>query len=226
MGIPNHLTCLLRNLYAGQEATVRAGTTDWLQIGKWVRQGCILSPCLLNLYAEYVMRDARLDEAQTGIKIAGRNISNHRYADDTILMAEKWRRTKEPLDENERREWKSWLKTQHSENEDHGIWSHHLMANRWETMETVREFSFLGFKTTADGNCSHEIKRFLLLGRKAVTKKQRHYFADKGSSSQSYGFSSNHVWMWELDYKEIWALKNWCFWTVVLKIPWTARRSN
>ena len=90
MGIPNHLTCLLRNLYAGQEATVRSRheTTDWFQIGKGVRQGCILSPCLFNLYAEYIMRNARLDEAQTGTKIAGRKINNLRYTDDTTLMAE------------------------------------------------------------------------------------------------------------------------------------------
>uniref|UniRef100_A0AC11DJH8 Uncharacterized protein n=3 Tax=Ovis aries TaxID=9940 RepID=A0AC11DJH8_SHEEP len=90
MGIPDHLTCLLRNLYAGQEATVRTGhgTTDWFQIGKGVHQGCILSLCLFNLYAEYIMRNAGLEEAQAGIKIAGRNISNLRYADDTTLMAE------------------------------------------------------------------------------------------------------------------------------------------
>ena len=90
LGIPDHLACLLRNLYAGQEATVRIGhgTMDWFQIGKGVHQGCILSPCLFNLHAEYIMRNARLDEAQTGIKIAGRNISNLRYADDITLMAE------------------------------------------------------------------------------------------------------------------------------------------
>ena len=90
MGIPDHLTCLLRNLYAGQEATVRTGhgTTDWFQIGKGVREGCILSPCLFNLYAEYIMRIAGLEETQAGIKIAGRNINNLRYADDTTLMAE------------------------------------------------------------------------------------------------------------------------------------------
>uniref|UniRef100_A0AC11E9U7 Uncharacterized protein n=4 Tax=Ovis aries TaxID=9940 RepID=A0AC11E9U7_SHEEP len=90
IGIPDHLTCLLRNLYAGQEATVRTGhgTTDWFQIGKRICQGCILSPCLFNLYAEYIMRHAGLEEAQAGIKIAGRNISNLRYADDTTLMVE------------------------------------------------------------------------------------------------------------------------------------------
>ena len=91
MGIPDHLTCLLRNLYAGQEETVRTrfGTTDWFQTGKGVRQGCILSPCLLNFYAEYIMRKDRLDEAQAAISIAGRNINNRRYADDTTLMAER-----------------------------------------------------------------------------------------------------------------------------------------
>ena len=90
MGIPDHLTCLMRNLHSGKEVTVRTrhGTTDWFQIGKGLRQGCILSPCLFNLYAEYIMQNARLDEAQAGIKIAGRNINNLRYADDNTLMAE------------------------------------------------------------------------------------------------------------------------------------------
>ena len=90
MGIPDHRTCLLRNLYAGQEAAIRIGqgTTDWFQIGKGVRQGCILSPCLLNFYAEYIMRNAGLEEAQAGIKISGKNINNLRYTDDTSLMAE------------------------------------------------------------------------------------------------------------------------------------------
>ena len=90
MGIPEHLTCLLRNLYAGQEATIRTGhgTTDWFQIGKRVRQGCVLSPCLFNLYAEYIMRNVGLDEAQAGIQIARKNTNNLRYVDDTTLMAE------------------------------------------------------------------------------------------------------------------------------------------
>ena len=106
MGIPDHLTCFLRNLCAGQEVGVRTGhgTTDWFQIGKEVRQGCILSPCLFNLYAEYIMRNAGLDEAQAGTKIARKNISNLRYADDTTLIGRKQRRTQEPLDESGRGE--------------------------------------------------------------------------------------------------------------------------
>ena len=106
MGIPDHLTFLLRNLYAGQEATVRPGhgTTDWLQIRKGICQGCILSPCLFNLYAEYIMRNIGLDEAQAGIKMAGRNINNLKYADDTTLMAESKEELQEPLDESERGE--------------------------------------------------------------------------------------------------------------------------
>ena len=106
MGIPDHLTYILRNLYAGQEATVRTvhGTTNWLQTGKGVRQGCILSPRLFNFYAEYIMRNTGLEEAQAGIKIAGRNINHLRYADDTTLMAESEEELKKPLDESERGE--------------------------------------------------------------------------------------------------------------------------
>ena len=142
------------------------GTTDWFQIRKGVRQGCILSPYLFNLYAEY-MRNAGLEEAQAGIKIARRNINNLRYSDDTTLMAE-WRGTKNPLDESESGEWKSWPKAQHSENKDHGIWSHLFMQIDGEIVETVSDFIFLGSKITADGDCSHEIKRRLLLGRKVM----------------------------------------------------------
>ena len=170
MGIPDHLTCLLRNRHAGQEATVRTGhgTTDWFQIGKGVHQGCILSPCLFNLYAEYIMRNAGLEEAQAGIKIARRNINNLKYADDTILLAE-----------NE--ELKSLLMKVKEESEEVGlklnIQKTKIMAScpitSWqidgETMETVRNFIFLGSKITTDGDCSHEMKRCLLLGRKVMT---------------------------------------------------------
>ena len=132
MGIPDHLTYLLRNLYAGQEATVRTryATIDWFKIGKGVRQGCILSPCLFNLYTEYIMQNTSLNEALCAIKTAERNISNLRYADDIILIGTSQRWTKEPLDEGERREWKAVLK-QHSKNEYRAIWSHHFKANSW-----------------------------------------------------------------------------------------------
>ena len=132
MGITDHLTFLLRNLYVGQEATVRTGhgTTDWFQIGKGVRQGCILSPCLFNFYAEYIMRNPGLDEAQVGIKIAGRNINNLRYADDTTLMAESEEELKSLLMKVKVESEKVGL-AQYSENQDHGIWSHHFMGNRW-----------------------------------------------------------------------------------------------
>ena len=119
--------------FAGQEATVRTGhgTTDWFQIGKGARQGCILSPCLFNLYAEYIMRNAGLEETQAGIKIAGRNVNNLRYADDTTLMAESEEELKSFLMKVKVESEKSGLKAQHSENEDHGIRSHHFMGNRW-----------------------------------------------------------------------------------------------
>ena len=118
MGIPDHLTCLLRNLYAGQEATVTTGhgTTDWFQLGKGVLQGCILSPCLFNLYAEYITRNSGLEEAQAGIKIAGRNINHLRYADDTTLMAESEEELKILLMKVKEKSQKCWLKAQHSEN--------------------------------------------------------------------------------------------------------------
>ena len=171
MGVPDHLTCLLRNLYAGQEATVRTehGTTDWFQIGKGVCQGYLLSPCLFNLYAKYIMTNAGLNEAQAGIKIAARNINNLRYADDTTLMAES------------EEELKSLLMKVKEESDNVGlklnIQKTKIMASgpitSWdmdgETVETVRDFIFLGSKITADGDCSHEIKRCLLLGRKVMT---------------------------------------------------------
>ena len=144
MGIPDHPTCFVRNLYAGQEATVRAGhgTTDWFQIGKEVHQGCILSPCLFDLYADYIMRNAGLEEAQAGIKIAGRNINNLKYADDTTLMAES------------EEELKSLLMKEKEESEKVGLKLHiqntKIMASSpitsWEidgeTLETVADFIF------------------------------------------------------------------------------------
>ena len=167
MGIPDYLICILRNLYAGQEATVRAGyeTTDWFQIRKGVCQGCILSPCLFNFYAEHIMGNAGLDEAQAGIKMPGRNINNLRYADDTTLMAES-------------AELKSLLMKEESEKVGLklNIQKTKIMVSgpitSWEidgeTAETVTDFILGGLKTTADGDCSHEVKRCLLLGRKVM----------------------------------------------------------
>ena len=168
MGIPDHLTCLLRNLYAGQAATVRTGhgTTDWFQIGKGVHQGCILLPCLFTLCEEYIIQNARLDEAQAEIKITGRNINNLRYADDNTLMAE----SKEEL--------KSLLMKVKEESENVGlklnIQKTKIMASgsitSWQIDgETVADFISLGSKITADGECSHEIQRHSLLARKVMT---------------------------------------------------------
>ena len=171
MGIPDHLNCLLRNLHAGQEPTLRTGhgTTDWFQIRKGVHQGCILSPCLFNFYAEYIMWNGRLDEAQAGIMIAGRNINNLRYADDTTLMTEREEELKSLLMKLKEKSEKVGLKLNNQKTK--------IMASGpitpWqidrETIETVTDFILLGSKITADCDCSHEIKRCLLPGRKAMT---------------------------------------------------------
>ena len=169
--VSDHLACLLRNLYAGQEATVGTGRgrVDRFKIEKGVRQGCILSPCLFNLYAEHITRNVWLDEAQAGIKIARRNINNLRYADDTTLMGAS------------EEELKSLLMKVKEESEKAGfkpnIQKTKIMASgpiiSWqineETVETVTDFIFWDSKITADGDCSHEIKRPLLFGRKVMT---------------------------------------------------------
>ena len=171
MEIPDHLTCLLRNLYAGQEAAVRTGheTMDCFKIGKGVCQGCILSPCLFNLYAEYIMRNARLDEAQAGIKMARRNINNFRYADDTTLMAESEEELKSLLMKVKEESEKAGFKLNSQKTKIMAYCPITSWQIHGETMETVTDFIFGGLKITADGNCTHEIKRHLLLGRKAMT---------------------------------------------------------
>ena len=172
------------------------------------------------------MRNTGLEEAQAGIKIARGNINNlicrwhHPYG-------RKWRGTQKPLDESERGEWKSWLKTQHSENLDHGNIQKTKIITSWqidgETVETVTDFILGGFKITADGDCSHEIKRCLLLGRKVMTnldsilKSRDITLPTKVCLVNAMDISSSHVWMGELNYEESWAPKNWCFWTVVLE---------
>ena len=161
----------MRNLYVGEEATVRTehGATDWFQIGKRVRQDCILSPCLFNLYAEYIMQTAGLDEAQAVIKIAGKSINNLRYTDDTTLMAESEEELKSLFVKVKEESEKAGLKL--------NIQKTKIMASgpitSWQidgkTMETVTDFIFWGSKIIPDGDCSHEIKRCLLLGKKATT---------------------------------------------------------
>ena len=161
----------MRNLYAGQEVTVRTrhGMTNRFQIGKGVCQDCILSSCLFNLYAEYIMRNAGLEEAQAGIKIVGRNINNLRYADDTTLMTEREEELKNLLIKMKEESENVGLKL--------GIQKTRIMASgpitSWqidgETVKTVTDFIFLDSKTTADGDCSHEIKRLLPFGRKVMT---------------------------------------------------------
>ena len=170
MGIPDHLTCLLRNLHAGQEVTVRTGhrTRDWFQIGKGGHQGCILSPCLFNLYAEYIMWNARLDEAQAGIKIAGRNINNLRRTDDTTLMAESEEELRSLLMKAKEESEKAGLKLNIKNNEDHGIQSHSFMANRWGNNENSDRLSFGRLQNHCKWWLQHEIKRRLLLGRKVM----------------------------------------------------------
>ena len=234
IGIPDHLTCLLRNLYAGQEATVRTGhgTTDWFQLGK----GCILSPCLFNLYVEYIMRNAGLEEAQAGIKIAGRNINNLRYADDTTLMAESEEELKSLFMKVKEESEKVRLKL--------NIQKTKIMAsgpiNSWkidgETVETVTDFIFLGSKITEDGDCSHEIKRCLLLGRKVMTH------LDNMLKSRDIAFPTNACLVKVMVFPVVmyrsksWTIKKvegqridafelWC-WRRLLRVPWTARRFN
>uniref|UniRef100_A0A8B9W1P3 RNA-directed DNA polymerase n=1 Tax=Bos mutus grunniens TaxID=30521 RepID=A0A8B9W1P3_BOSMU len=238
MGIPEHLTCLLRNLYAGQEATLRTGhgTTDWFQIGKGVCQGCILSPCLFNLYAEYTMRNAGLEEAQAGIKIAGRNINNLRYADDTTLMAESEEELKSVLMKVKEESEKVGLKL--------SIQKTKIMASgpitSWEidgeTVEIVSDFIFLGSKITVDGDCSHEIKRHLLLGRKVMTNldsilKSRDIILPtkvhpvKAMVFPIFMYGCESWTIKKAESQRIDAFELWCC-RRLLRAPWTARRSN
>ena len=227
----DHLTCLQRNLYAGQEATARTRhrTTDWFQIGKRVCQGFKLSPCLFNFYVK-----RQTGWIQAGIKVARRNINNLRFADDTILIGESKEKLKSLLLKVKEESEKAGLKL--------NIQKTKMMAsiplNSWqidgEKVETVTDFIFLGSNITADDDCSHEIKRCLLLRKKHYDKprqhikKQKHHFPDKGLYSLSYGFSSSHVQMWELNHKEGWVLKKLCFQIMmlekILKGPWTAKR--
>ena len=238
MGLPDHLTCFLRNLFAGQGAIVRTGygTTDWSQIGKGVHQGCILSPCLFNLHAEYIMRNAGLDEAQAGIKIAGRNISNLRYADDTTLTAESEEELKNLLMKVKEESEKVGLKLNIQKTEIMASGPIPLWQIDGEIVETVTDLIFLGSKITVDGDCSHEIKRCLLLGRKTMTnldsilKSRDIILPTKVHLVKAMVFPVviNGCKSWTLQKAEcqrIDAFELWC-WRRLLRVPWTARRSN
>ena len=238
MGIPDHLICLLRTLYAGQEATVRTGhgTTDCFQIFKGVHQGCILLPCLLNFYAEYIMRNAGLQETQAGIKIARRNINNLRYADDTTLMIESEDELRSLLMKVKEESEKVGLKL--------NIQKTNIMASSpitsWEidgeTVETLADFIFLGSKITTDGDCSHEIKRCLLLGRKAMANLDSILKSRDSTLSTKFPLVKTMVLPVVMYGYESWTIKNaehwrmdafewWC-WRRLLRVPWTARRFN
>ena len=212
------------------------GITDWFQIGKGVCQSCILSPCLFNLYAEYIMRNARLDEAQARIKIAGRNINSLRYADDTTLMAESEEELKSLLVKAKEKSEKVGLKL--------NIQKTKIMAScpitSWqidrETVETVADFIFLGSKITADGDCSHEIKRCLLLRRKVMTNLGSILKSRDITLSTKVRLVKAMVFPVVVYGCESWTIKKaecrridafelWC-WRTLLRVPWTARRSN
>ena len=238
MGIPDHLTCLLRDLYAGQEATVRTGhgAMDQFKIGKGVHQGYILLPCLFNLYAEYIMQNAGLDEAPAGIKIARRNINNLRYEDDTTFMAESEEVLKSFLMKVKEESGKAGLKL--------NIQKTNIMASgpitSWqidgETVETVADFILGGSKITVDGGCCNEIQRCLLLGRKAMTNldsilKNRditlptkvHLVKAMDFPVVMYGCESWTVK--KAERRRIDAFELWC-WSRLLRVPLMARRSN
>ena len=237
-GIPDHLTCLLRNLYASQEATVGTGhgTTDWFQMGKGVCQGYIVSPCLFNLYAEYIVRNTGLEEAQAGIKIARRNVSNLRYADNTTFMGESEEELKSLLMKVKEESEKVGLKFNIQKTKIIASGSITSWQIDGETVETVSGFILGGSKTTADGDCSHEIKRHLLLGRKVITNidsilKSRditlptkvHLVKAMVFPVVMYGCES-----WTINKAEHWridAFELWC-WRRLLRVPWTVRRSN
>ena len=196
-GIPDYLTSLLRNLYVGQEATVRprCGTKDWFQIGKEVRQGCILSPCLFNLYAGYIMRNPGLVEAQAGIKIARRSINNLRYADDTSHIAESEEELKSLLMKLKEKSENVGLKLNFQKTKimasgpitSRQIWKQWLTLFFWAPKSLQMVIETMKLKDTPWKENYDQSRQQI--------KKQRHYFANKGPSSQGYGFSSGHVWM-------------------------------
>ncbi|KAA3669964.1 uncharacterized protein DEA37_0012425 [Paragonimus westermani] len=238
MGVPKHLICLLKNLYTDQQASVRTdyGLTDWFDIKKGVRQGCILSPCLFNLYAEFIMRKAEIDESDVGVKVAGRNINNLRYADDTTLLTE----SEEDL--------VSLLIRVKEESEKAGLLLNmkktKIMSTRdinniqvdGKEIGVVENFIFLGSKIQRDGDCSHEIRRRLLLGRKAMISldkvlksrdisKQTKIRIVKAMVFPVVTYGSESWTIKKADRRKIDAFELWC-WRKILRTPWTAKKTN
>uniref|UniRef100_A0A803TG83 ribonuclease H n=1 Tax=Anolis carolinensis TaxID=28377 RepID=A0A803TG83_ANOCA len=236
LGIPSLLVCLLRNLYKDQVRTDHR-TTDWFKIGKGVRQGCILSPSLFNLYAEHIMQRAGLDESKAGVKISGRNINNLRYADDTTLMAESEEELRSLITKMKEESAKAGLQL--------NIKKTKIMATRlidnWqiegENVEAVTDFIFLGAKITADADGSQEVRRRLLLGRRAMANLDKilksrditlatkvHIVKAMVFPIVTYGCES-----WTIrkaERRKIDTFELWC-WRKILRVPWTlARRSN
>ena len=237
MGIPDHFTCHLRNLYTGQEATVRTGqgTTDWFQKGKGVCRGCILSTCLFDVYTEYIMRNAHLDEAQARSKIAGRNISNLRFTDDTTLMTESKEERKSLLMKVKGASEKVGLKLNIQKTKIMAfgsITSWPVGGEEWKQWETV----FFGSQVTADGDCRYEVRRCLLLGRKAKTNLDSILKSRDITLSTKIHLVKAMVFpvvmcgceSWTVKKTERWRIDAFdlCCWRRVLRVSWIAKRSN
>ena len=237
-GIPDHLICLIRNLYEDQEATVNArhGITDWFKTGKGVGQGCMLSLGLFNLYSEYIMRNDRPDQSQAGIKISRRNINNLRYADDTTLMAESEEELKNLLIKVKKKSEKAGLKPNIQKTKIIASYPITSWLIDGEKMETMTDFLFFGSKNTVDGNCSYEIKRHLLLGRKAMTNLNSVFKSTDITLPTEVHRVKAIVFPAVMCGCESWTIKKaerqridtfelWC-WRRLLQVPWTASRSN
>ena len=237
MGIPDHLTCLLRSLYAEQEAAVRSGrgTIGWFK----VEEGDGKVFCCHPTYLNYMQNTSC--EIRAGWLTSWNQDCQEKYQQPQIcrwyhLNGRNWRETKEPVDEGEREEWKSWLKTQHSKKEDHGIWSHHFMTNRWGKSQNSDWFSFWGPQITVDSDCSCKIKRCLLLGRKSVTNLDSILKSTDITLLTKVCIVKTMVFPVEMYGSECWTIKKvkhqridafklWC-WRGFLRVPWTARWST
>jgi hypothetical protein len=238
MGVPKHLIILMKNLYTNQQASVKTdyGNTNWFNIGKGVRQGCILSPYLFNLYAEHIMRKAGIDEAAGGIKIGGRNINNLRYADDTTILAETADDLQYLLRKVKEESAAAGLKLNMKKTfvmTNGPIQEFHIDNDQ---VEIVKEFIFLGSSINNDGSCSNEIKRRLLMGRKAMVSLDKLIKSKDVSLATKIKIIKTMVFpvtmygceSWTIkqaDRRKIDAFELWC-WRRLLRVPWTEKRTN